>query len=479
MACHRSQIPLYGKELSFLVHALYACELWGHLDSTEIGMLEQTQRYFTRFILCFDNRSPNDSCISNLGLWTIEGLIDKFKILFLGRLCRASVTTTHKQLFNLRLGQILSGDLAKLSITYDLIQTLAKYDMLTFLESYIDEAYIPDKRRWSKIVSQSITIFEENRWILSVQRRPELNRYFKIHSCLTDHRLVSLSATDPFFTRGLLLLIRLGSVAIKSGQCTLCNHFTDDIVKHLILNCKHIVNIRNEMFYAIVDLLSVQDSVKLFQQDEDDMLVTLLGGVNDYKKKLNSDVWKQLMMCLAVSEDKHQILTKCSVESITIGFVWQRSKAIYLEAHMLTHRIKRIRKETTVIISNWAMFSSKYYNVIWIRSKDIYLEAHKPTHRMKRIRKDSEKQEIFERLQLLFQIGQCSAATTAIISNWAMFSSKYYNVIWMRSKDIYLEAHKLTHRIKRIRKDSEKQEIFERLQLLFQIGQCSAASITM
>ncbi|CAC5363649.1 unnamed protein product [Mytilus coruscus] len=229
-------------------------------------------RYFTRFILCFDKRSPNDSCISNLGLCTIKGLIDKFKIFFLGRLCRASVTTTHKQLFNLRLGQILSEDLAKSSITYDLIQTLARYDMLSFLESYIEEAYIPDKRLWSKIVSQSITIFEENRWILSVQRQPKLNRYFKVHSCLTDHRLFRLSATDTFFTRDLLLLIRLGSVAIKSGQCTICNHYTDDIVKHLNLNCEHVVDIRNEMFYAIVNLLSVQDSVKLFQQDEDDML---------------------------------------------------------------------------------------------------------------------------------------------------------------------------------------------------------------
>ncbi|CAC5373760.1 unnamed protein product [Mytilus coruscus] len=110
------------------------------------------------------------------------------------------------------------------------------------------------------------------------------------------HRLVRLSATDPFFTRGLLLLTRLGSVAIKRGQCTLCNHYTDDIVKHL--NCEHVVDIRNEMFYAIVNLISVQDSVKLFQQDEDDMRVTLLGGVNDYVKQLNSDVWKQLMLCL-------------------------------------------------------------------------------------------------------------------------------------------------------------------------------------
>ena len=50
------------------------------------------------------------------------------------------------------------------SITHDLIQTLVKYDLFSFLETYINEDYIPDKALWSKIVKQSVEIQEETRW---------------------------------------------------------------------------------------------------------------------------------------------------------------------------------------------------------------------------------------------------------------------------------------------------------------------------
>ncbi|CAC5411993.1 unnamed protein product [Mytilus coruscus] len=272
---------------------------------------------------------------------------------------------------------------------------------------------------------------------------------------------------------------------VDDNICKVCCSEKEDIL-HIFMNCDKLEDFHNYLSSLLVRIFENCDSDKISLVRSEELLIL---GLRWHMKGVN-DTFLNFFMSVArycIFRRRNLLnsgYSNCSAESITIGFVWQRSKAIYLEAHMLTHRIKRIRKEsekqeiferlqllfqigqcsaaTTAIISNWTVFSSKYYNVIWMRSKDIYLEAHKPTHRMKRIRKDSEKQEIFERLQLLFQIGQCSAATTAIISNWAVFSSKYYNVIWMTSKDIYLEAHKLTHRIKRIRKDSEKQEIFER-----------------
>ena len=125
--------------------ALYGCELWGTLTAIELVMLEQAQRHFARFALNFDKRSPNDSCICNLGLWTIEGLIDKFKLLMFGRLCRAGTETIHKQLFNLRLAQMICGEFEKTSVTYDILKTLMKYDMQSFVEIYTQETFIPDK----------------------------------------------------------------------------------------------------------------------------------------------------------------------------------------------------------------------------------------------------------------------------------------------------------------------------------------------
>ena len=70
--------------------ALYACEIWSPITKYELELLEVTQRYFTRFILQFFRRSPIESCNANVGLWSIEGFVDKMKLLLFGRLCRAN-----------------------------------------------------------------------------------------------------------------------------------------------------------------------------------------------------------------------------------------------------------------------------------------------------------------------------------------------------------------------------------------------------
>jgi hypothetical protein len=54
-----------------------------------------------------DKTSPIDSTISNLGLWSIESVTDKFKLLFFGRLCRSNSSTTHKKLFHILISQII------------------------------------------------------------------------------------------------------------------------------------------------------------------------------------------------------------------------------------------------------------------------------------------------------------------------------------------------------------------------------------
>ena len=132
--------------------ALYSCKVWGQLSNSEIELLERTQRYVARYIQCMDKYSPTDSTTSNLGLWSLEAVIDKFKLLFFGRLCRSKSCTTHKKLFNMCISQFILDENAEHSITYNLITTLVKYDLFSFLETYVNEDYIPEKVLWLKIV---------------------------------------------------------------------------------------------------------------------------------------------------------------------------------------------------------------------------------------------------------------------------------------------------------------------------------------
>lgn len=93
------------------------------------------------------------------------------------------------------------------SITYNLITTLVKYDLFSFLETYVNEDYIPEKVLWSKILRQSIELYEENRWKSSLENRNELKRYSKIHPTLCEHRLIRLTVLYPDTKLELLVLV--------------------------------------------------------------------------------------------------------------------------------------------------------------------------------------------------------------------------------------------------------------------------------
>ena len=117
----------------------------------------------------------------------------------------------------------------------------------------------------------------------------------KYKPCLTEHRLLRLAVIYPTLNVELMTLVKLGSMAIKTGQCSLCNSYTTDLLKHYILSCTDLLEIRTEMFYKIVDMLIVEDSVCLFDQDDDEVAESLLGGMNHDIQTLDSYVWNCLM----------------------------------------------------------------------------------------------------------------------------------------------------------------------------------------
>ena len=59
-------------------------------------------------------------------------------------MCRSHSTTVHKQLFNFRLGQILAGESSQISLTYEFIKILTKYDLKVFIENLLIENFIPN-----------------------------------------------------------------------------------------------------------------------------------------------------------------------------------------------------------------------------------------------------------------------------------------------------------------------------------------------
>jgi hypothetical protein len=163
----------------------------------------------------------------------------------------------HKQLFNLRVGQILVRQEKHTSLTLDFIKILDKYDMTVFLENYLLGGFFPVKSLWRKIVNQSIDIYENTGGIYAYGIVQICTHTYIVIVCY-NIQLLRLAVVYPNKNLKLIILVKLGSMAIKSGQCTLCNTFTHDLSKHLVLQCQTLLHIRNSLFYTIVDILSVE-----------------------------------------------------------------------------------------------------------------------------------------------------------------------------------------------------------------------------
>lgn len=105
-------------------------------------------------------------------------------------------------------------------------------------------------------------------------------RYSKIDSTLTEHRLILLTLVYPNIKHELPVLVKLDSIAIKKATCPLCYVNSSDIVLHLIMSCHALLTERNEPHYKIVYAFPVETSVDIFNLEESDILLVMLGSVD-------------------------------------------------------------------------------------------------------------------------------------------------------------------------------------------------------
>ena len=272
---------------------LYGSETWGHLSNNDIQTLDLNERKFVRYILNLECTSPTDATPSTLGLWTFSGYVDKYKLLFLGRLCTSSPSFIFKEIFCYLISYVSMFVDQINFLTVDLINTCNLYGLSQYIEKFVTDGTFPSKLEWSKQVKLAVNRKQEQDWLENVQNRPELSRYRKIHSTLTEHRGLRLISNDSKRKYQYLILVKLSTIPIKSAHCSLCDTVAADIIKHLIMNCKHLLERRNIMFYEIVDLLPVQDSVNFFNYDDDCILEFLLcGNTIDF---MDNDTWIQII----------------------------------------------------------------------------------------------------------------------------------------------------------------------------------------
>ena len=115
----------------------------------------------------------SEATTGSLGLWSMEGTIDKAKLQIL-----LHETLLTKKIFTERLSSYyMDPNKQTIGFIPDIIQILDKYSLGNYLSTYIEENTLPAKLSWMKIVYNHINEFEIVKWKNGMLDKDELLFY--------------------------------------------------------------------------------------------------------------------------------------------------------------------------------------------------------------------------------------------------------------------------------------------------------------
>jgi hypothetical protein len=292
-----------------LPSAFYSCEIWPSITLTDMQQLEYLQRHFSRIIQGFSKFSPSLSSISNVGLWTIQGYIDKCRLLFLGRLHRSDQASMHYRIYRLIAD---SGISEKFCSTKLMLETAEKYQVIHLFQN--NSPVVFNKNEFSRTVTNAICASEERKWFTSLSADTDMYFFRKIHTKLRPNRLWKIVKDEPSTRLMINFLVQVSSMKIISKLCTLCNKNTHNYNMHLLLSCFELLEDREVMLENILEILNVEEYVLFEDQSHEQKFLSLSGCVEGTSfENISYTKWKYIMINVANTLYKNRVhyVTDC------------------------------------------------------------------------------------------------------------------------------------------------------------------------
>ena len=224
-----------------LPRILYACELWTDLTVNEMRMLESAHRYCIKYIQGFHPRTRTDICLPMVGCANIEAYIDKKKLLFLRRLIVSPFTSRVRDLAFYRCSSTLLLDNTT-GFFKNILGILEKYNLLEYLQNFMQSGTFPTKGCWKNIVKSRISTVQQQLWLDRIDNNSEFRRFKKIHKELFKTcNIWNAAMLFPEILHKFAFLARLCTLVPKSIQvdpykCKHCQMQIYDELEHFFLH---------------------------------------------------------------------------------------------------------------------------------------------------------------------------------------------------------------------------------------------------
>ena len=164
-----------------------------------------------------------------------------------------------------------------------------KYNLTSYLTTYIEEIFFPAKNTWKGIVFNEIKNYEIEKWKNGMINKDELVFYKRIHTHLQPLRMWEMAKRHPSEKSSIVMLVNIicGNVPeifnswVRGDiirRCVFCHSQMWNINFHFIMSCTNFNNWRNNMWDEIIEQLPVDVLATLHSLDDDDLHEYIIGG---------------------------------------------------------------------------------------------------------------------------------------------------------------------------------------------------------
>ena len=266
---------------------LYGSELW-QLDKGKCLMLEKCQNVFVRVTEGLLPGTSGSAARGLLGLWSIEGEIEKKKLSFLGRLVNSSDNLAQVKLLMVRIIRWKYRKKISTGFVPDVMKIAHKYNLWSYIQTFLEDGTFPTKMQWKSVVFKAINSNEEDIWREKIASKYDMDRYLRVHNTLSASCWYLLLQRYPtiniFVTTVLRLLCNSFTVnglrfnsRVVAYECHDCGTILGNPLVHAVLRCKISFDIRENFWKWILDNMPMDFCGYLSQLDDDGFLDVVLG----------------------------------------------------------------------------------------------------------------------------------------------------------------------------------------------------------
>ena len=234
---------------------------------TDIGLLEDFQKYASRRIQRLYNRAPNMMNYVTLGWIRLENFINVKKLLFTRTLMVQQNGNIHKEVFRLRLNQFIENPRRCIENVHnspisDMLKIACICDVLNDIVKMTKETHYFSKEMWSRKIWERAWSVEDFDWNIRTRYFEITKMYKEIESGPQYSIWWKLADKFPRIIRQCETMIKLicGASRLKEDDqhckskgimCSHCKKYAKEDACHVIMQCSDTEHLRREMANSI------------------------------------------------------------------------------------------------------------------------------------------------------------------------------------------------------------------------------------